>query len=277
MYKTLFLFLLFTGITAFSQETIILKGTVLNDTIEKASLSVVNLNLRKGAITNEAGVFEIPVRINDTIHISAIQYESRQFVVTPKMHDQKRMSLYLVPKINELDEIQLSNKVLSGNLEKDASDASLDTQLALVKDMSDKGLLPNLQRKTKEERRLHTATTGINGKGGVGFTGLIIPLPLLINEINGKTKRLKKHIEIASYQEQIDYALNRFPDVMLLTYLKIPEDQLQDFIFYALKDEKKLKEIAIDNPLVFLDYLLEKSITYKLLKKKEQFTENENE
>ena len=223
MYKTLFLFLLFIGTAVFSQETILLKGNVLNDTIEKASLSVVNLNLRKGAITNEAGVFEIPARLHDTIHISAVQYESREFIVTQKIYNEKEVSLYLVPKINELDEIQLSNRLLSGNLEEDASSSSLEKQLALVKDMNDKGLLQDIKIPTKEVRNLYTATTGTNGKGGIGITGFIVPLPLIINGINGKTKRLKKHIAVVAYQEQIEGALNRFPDSMLIAYLKIPD------------------------------------------------------
>ncbi|GGG28404.1 hypothetical protein GCM10011344_31440 [Dokdonia pacifica] len=276
MYKVLFLFLLFIGTTVFSQETILLKGNVLNDTIEKASLNVVNLNLRKGAITNEAGVFEIPVRLHDTIHISAVQYESREFIVTQKIYNEKEVSLYLVPKINELDEIQLSNRLLSGNLEEDASSSSLKKQLALVKDMSDKGLLQDIKVPTKEARRLHTATTGINGKGGIGITGFIVPLPLIINGISGKTKRLKKHIAVVAYQEQIEGALNRFPDSILIAYLKIPEEQLEDFVFYALKDEKKLKTINVDNPILFLDYLYEKSIKYHALREKEVFVKNKN-
>lgn len=277
MYKTLFLFLLFANVTAFSQETFILKGTVLNDTIEKTSLSVVNLNIRKGAITNDAGIFEIPARLHDTIHISAVQYESREFIVTKKMYTQKEVSLYLVPKINELDEIQLSNRLLSGNLEKDASDSSLDMQLALVKDMSDKGLLQDVKIPTKEERRLHTATTGTNGRAAISPIGFVVPLPLLINGITGKIKRLKKHIAVAAYQEQIEHALNRFPDSMLVTYLKIPKAQLEGFVFYALKDEKKLKEIDVDNPILFLDYLYEKSIVYKGLREKEWSLKNKNE
>jgi len=276
MYKALFLFLLFTSVTGFSQETIILRGNVLNDTIEKASLSVVNLNLRKGAITNEAGVFEIPARLHDTIHISAVQYEFREFIVTEKIYNQKKVSLYLVPKINELDEIQLSNRILSGNLEKDASDSSLDTQLALVKEMSDKGLLQDVKVPTKEERRLHTATTGTNGRAAISPVGFVVPLPLLINGITGKTKRLKKHIAIVEYQEQIEYALNRFSDSMLVTYLKMPKEQLEDFVFFALKDEKELKQIDVDNPILFLDYLYKKSISYKALREKEWSIKNKN-
>ena len=212
----------------------------------------------------------------DTIHISAVQYESRQFVVTQKIYDRKEVSLYLVPKVNELDEIQLTNRLLSRNLEEAANDPTLKERLELVNDVAKKGLLPDLQRKTQEERRLYTATTGTHGEGGVGITGFIVPLPLVINSINGKTKRLKKHLAVAEYQAQIAHTLNRFPDSILAAFLKISEEQLEDFMYYALKDKKKLNEFDIDNPILFLDYLYAKSITYLALKEEESKKNKEN-
>ena len=64
MYKTYLLFFLFASASLCSQESILLRGEILNDTIEKASLTVVNMNFKKGAITNEAGVFEISARLH---------------------------------------------------------------------------------------------------------------------------------------------------------------------------------------------------------------------
>lgn len=274
MQKLLPLLFLFFTVTIAGQEIVTLRGQILNDSIEKTSLTVVNLNLKKGAITNESGSFEIEVRVFDTINISAVQYESRQFVVTQKIHERREVSLYLIPKVNELNEIHLTNRILARNLEEAANDPKLKESLEVIKDVAGKGLLPDLQKKTIEERRLHTATTGVNGKGGVGITGFIIPLPLLINSINGKTKRLKKHIAIAEYQRQIEGALNRFPDSMLVSFLKISEDQLSDFMFYALRNENELEAIDIHNPILFLDYLHRKSIAYKALREKEMLIKN---
>ena len=194
--------------------------------------------------------------------------------MTQKIYERREVSLYLIPKVNELNEIHLTNRILARNLEEAANDPELKESLEVIKDVAGKGLLPDLQKKTIEERRLHTATTGVNGKGGVGITGFIIPLPLLINSINGKTKRLKKHIAIAEYQGQIERALNRFPDSMLVSFLKISEDQLSDFMFYALRNENELEAIDIHNPILFLDYLQRKSIAYKALIEKEMLIKN---
>ena len=277
MYKTRFLFLVLFSAVAFSQETpIVLEGRVLNDTIEKASLSVVNLNLRVGAITNEAGVFEISVRVSDTIHISAVQYETRQFVVTQKMYDRKKMSLYLEPKINELDEVNINNKFLSGVLDKDANDMSLKELLDGIQKAADQGLLEDVEIPTQEERKLHTATTGTDGRSMVNFTGFVVPLPLLINGINGKTKRLKKHIAVARYQDKVIQSITRYPDSLYIKEFQIPKELIEDFMFYALQDEH-LDSIVIDNSLLLLDFLKAKARLYLDLRKKEESSNKEKE
>ena len=274
MYKTPFLFLVLLSAVTFSQETsIVLEGRVLNDTIEKASLSVVNLNLRVGAITNEAGVFEIPVRVSDTIHISAVQYETRQFVVTQKMYDRKKMALYLVPKINELDEVNINNAFLSGVLDKDANDVSLKELLDGIQKAADQGLLEDVEIATQEERKLYTATTGTDGRSMVNFTGFVVPLPWLINGISGKTKKLKKHLAVATYQDRVATAMIRYPDSLYIKDLQIPKVLIEDFMFYALQDEH-LDSIAIENSLLFLDFLKAKAKMYLDIRKKEESFNN---
>jgi len=254
--------------TVFSQKSVVLRGEVLNDSIEKASLTVVNMSLKKGSITNEAGVFEIPVRVSDTINISAVQYESRQFVVTQKMYDRKIMSLYLEPKINKLDEVFINNGFLSGVLDKDANDVSFKELLAGIQKAADQGLLEDVDIATREERRLHTATSGTNGTAKESFTGLAIPLPWLINGINGKTKKLKKHIAVATYQDKVIQAITRYSDSLYVKDLHIPEVLIEDFMFYALQDES-LEEIDITNSLLFLEFLSAKALVYLELMKEQ--------
>lgn len=275
MYKTLFLFLFLSSTVVFSQETIVLRGEVLNDSIEKASLSVVNISLRRGSITNEAGIFEIPARVSDTITISAVQYESRQFVVTQKMYDRKRMSLYLEPKINKLDEVFVNNGFLSGVLDLDANDISLKELLAGIQKAADQGLLEDVEIAKKEERRLHTATSGTNGTAKESFTALAIPLPWLINGINGKTKKLKKHLAVVTYQDKVTEAITRYSDSLYVRDLQIPKALIEDFMFYALQDER-IERMDISNSLLFLEFLSTKATVYLELTKEQQAKSKQN-
>ena len=255
MYRALLLFLLFVGSSVFSQETILLKGKVLNDTIEKASLTVVNLSLKKGAITNEAGIFKIPARVNDTIHISAVQYESRQFVVTPKMYDRKTMSLYLVPKITELDEVKISNIDLTGDLRRDI----LNTPLKKTITAKELGLPENRHAPfTPEERRVYSASGG--GAGAFGA---------LIMAINGQAKRYKKQLEVMRFQIKVEKARSTFSDTLYMKSLNIPEALIEDFVYFVFEEKKAEGKNDQENVIELLDYMLTKSEKYLDLKQKE--------
>jgi len=220
MIKNLFtLFLVLLAMQVYAQETIILKGKILNDTIEKVSLNVVNISLRKGAITDATGEFAIAARKNDTIHISAVQYESRQFVVSETMFNRERISLYLAPKITELDEVRISNIELTGDINKDVK----TTKLAPNISARTLGLPENRHATyTPEQRRLYAATSS--------------PLASLINAISGRTAMLKKHLEVSILQAKVYRTKDKFSGDLYMKELKIPADLIARII--RLYDDK---------------------------------------
>ena len=252
-YFSLILYLISS--TIIGQETILLRGQVLNDTIEKASLTVVNISLKKGAITNEAGVFEIPARLHDTIHISAVQYESRQFVVTQKIYDRRSMSLYLVPKVTTLDEVKISNINLTGDLRRDI----LDTPFKKTISAQELGLPVNRHAPfTPEERRVYSASGG--GAGAFGA---------LIMAINGQAKKFKKQLEIMRFQNKVEKARSKFSDTLYMRSLNIPEELIEDFVYFVFEEKKVEGREGKENLIELLDYMLAKSEKYLALKEKE--------
>ena len=263
-YKNYFFFL-FSLISnlLLGQEIITLRGEVLNDSIEKASLTVVNITLRKGAITNQAGIFEIPVRVSDTINISAVQYESRQFVVTQKMYNRKKMSLYLVPKINELDEVRISNIDLTGDLRRDI----LNTPLKKTMTASDLGLPVNKHAPfTPEERKVYSAS--VAGAGAFGA---------LIMAINGQAKKYKKQLEVMRFQIKVEKAREKFSDTLYMKSLNIPEALIEDFVYFVFEEKKAEGRDDTKNAMELLEYMLTKSKKYVVLKAKEETPINNKE
>jgi len=261
-----FILALFFCVSLQAQEVINLKGRILNDTIEKASLTVVNISLRKGAITNTAGEFAIPARKNDTIHISAVQYESKEFVVSETMFIRGKTSFYLIPKITALDEVLLNNRLLSGLLDKDANHDILQHDLEVIKKADGKGLFPDLPQKTIEERRLHTATTG-TGEIDIHFVSLAqIPLSGLINRISGKTKKIKKHLEVSQEINQLEKIKSYFPDAFFIDELRIPKDSIVDFIDFLLYTHN-LNVADFPDKLVLIELMQEKATLYLALKR----------
>lgn len=252
-----------------AQDTIELRGKILNDTIEKTALNVVNISLKKGTITNQNGEFNIPVRINDTINVSAVQYESQQFVVTKKIFRKQKVSFYLVPRINNLDEVFVDDRLLSGVLDRDAGHNILQQDLAAIKKADEQGLLPDLSKKTTEERRLHTTTSG-TGEIDIHFVSFLqVPLAGLINRISGKRKKLQKHLAVSNDAKKMDEIQSYFPKEFYVHTLEIPENMIEDFVAYLFQDQEAFAQINQDDVLELLDYMMIKSKQYVALKAQE--------
>ncbi len=235
-----------------AQDIIEFKGRVLNDSLEKASLNVVNISLKKGTITNVKGEFIITARENDTIHISGLNYEPRQFVVNTSMFNRERISLYLIPKVTELDEVRISNIELTGDIKKDV----LSTSLAPNSTAHRLGIPENKHRTyTPEERKLYAASSGV--------------LSGLINAISGRTAMLKKHLEVSQLQAKVYYTRSQFSDSLYMKELKVSEDLIEDFVYYVFEDEQALHYVDESNLLELLDYMMIKSKQYLALKQQE--------
>lgn len=271
MSKCFIFFLLTTGIAcAQTQRVITLQGKVLNDTIERANLSVVNLSLKVGAITNNEGQFEIKARLQDTIHLSAVHYESYQFVVSKKMISSRSTSFYLVPKITELDEVQLSNHTLTGSLRADMLPFDTDN----IYDSKRVNLPQNTApKRTPEERRLYTSST--RGADQVGRYNARFDIPLLavINGISGKTKQLKKHLAVSNFQSEVDRQRLRFSDTTYIRTLQIPLELIDDFVFYAMSDKKEVAKIETSSAIELFAFFEKKAKTYLVLKAQEHAPE----
>lgn len=253
----LFLIILCSGFAhAQIDEVIALEGKVLNDTIERSQLNVVNLSMRKGTATSLNGEFTIDARLGDTINISAVQYEPREFVVNQTIFDRKKITIYLIPKINELDEVEVSNIDLSGNLNRDAQSTKGKPDLY----PEDLGIPKNTApKRTVEERRYYTAVTSGGG----------IPLDGLINSITGRLKMLKKHIEVSRFEKQMVDNRQRFSDSLYMRELKINSNQIEDFVYYVFEDPKAKKFVDVDDTFGLLEFMMEKAPLYRELKAKE--------
>lgn len=108
------------SLNLYAQESIMLRGRVLNDTIDKAYLHILNLTTQQGTITNEGGVFTIPVYIQDTLFVSAVQLKHKKIVITPEIFLRKHIEFHLDEEVNDLPEVIVRDINLSGILGTDA-------------------------------------------------------------------------------------------------------------------------------------------------------------
>lgn len=166
--KQLYCFLVLTAFTEVStaQEKVVqLKGIVVAQAEEVVGVYVLNKTTSKGTITTKSGSFSIPVRLQDTIEFSAVQFKNRQVVITQKILDSKNYLVDLSETLEELDEVVLDQRTFI-------------TAKSLGLPNADVKVLP------LSERELFSANNGNN----------YMSLDPLINFLSGRTKMLKDRI-----------------------------------------------------------------------------------
>lgn len=224
----LLLIIVFLSCSAYSQEYL-LKGKIITANLEGSSINIVNLTKELGTTNNSEGEFEIPVSVNDTLYFSSVQFEPREIVVTEEVLKKAFLTVLLVEKMNELQEVNISDISLSGNISTDLQNIPTLTQADLGFPMSD------VPRPTSIERKLKTAsnvsTTSVYNPPGM----LNVSLDGILNRINGKTEMLQKAAANEDLSRAVDAGVAAMP-VSFFTELSIPEDRIRDFVHYCSED-----------------------------------------
>lgn len=233
------------------QEAIQLTGKITNDSIDHEYLHVLNLTLQKGTITNEKGVFRIPVREQDTLYISAVQFKPKEVVITSEIIAKNFLELELETNVTELEDVNISDIDLSGRLGDDMNIPKVEKPF----NPADAGLPvytgPII---TQEERKLYTAT---HSGGG------IIPVNAVINAISGRTKMLKNQVRISNMEIRVQKARNLVSDSTYIYQLNIPAKYIDDFAHYIYQDKTENLQIASEeNPLSLIELLMEQAPLY---------------
>lgn len=110
--------------------------------------------------------------------------------------------------------------------------------------------LPNadLKKLSKSESMLYTATSG--------------PLDMLINGILGRTKMLKKQIELQKTTQLSQSLLDKYPETYFTSVLKIDRFKIYSFIFFC-EDDPNYKSILKSTGEDIRAFLERKSVEFR--------------
>lgn len=235
-----------------NSQTVDLKGTVFgNGSVE--GIHIINKTSKTYATTNAYGVFVIPTKALDTIQISSIKYELKTIVITFENIKNKKVNVYLDEAINQLNEV-LVGKILTGNLNSDIANSDAERPL----DFYDFGL-PGYTGKqlTQAERKLHDADHGTI------YTGLGVNLNKLLNKISGRTKKLKRNVDLERRTNLISKIKEEFSEAFF-NLNTLDEKYHTDFFYFCSEDVDFLRRCG-NSDFETLKFLEEKLTAYKLV------------
>ena len=189
MRLRLLLLLLFITFQVVAQFPMSMQGQVTLEDNVLESAHVINLKSQRSTTTDKNGIFWIQVDVGDVLLVSHISAADKYAIISEKLALEPLLSIRLEVKRNELDEVVVI----------DQPDITVQSV----------GIVQGEQKiPTANERRLHTAGD-FKPIHLLGLLGGSLQVDPIINAITGRTKRLKRYVEIdkqiAVYESLYEY------------------------------------------------------------------------
>lgn len=194
---------MFSALNAVAQQKTVL-GKVIAKTRDLEGIYVKNKNTNVSILTQKGGYFSIEASPNDTLVFSAVNLIGREKVLS---YGDMNKALVFVPMEyaeNIMEELVIDRRVTTESLG-----------------------LGGGRKLTPAQRRLHTATSSGGG---------ILPIDAIVNAISGRTKMLKKAVEMEEELMFVQKLLNKFPEEFYSQRLKIPQQYHMAFGYFMAQD-----------------------------------------
>jgi hypothetical protein len=216
-----------------------LKGKVMASASNLDGIYVLNLSSEKETVTKEGGYFSIQAKEGDSLMFSSIQFKGKIVEVSQADFEKELFFVKLETMVNQLDEVTV---VQYKNI-----------------NAYDLGIIPKPAKVyTPAERKLRTAT-GVDPKVGLNNSFTLDPL---LNLMSGRTSMLKKELEVEKREKWISQLEDLFEEEYYTKKLKIPAENVKGFLYYAVENERLVKNLNSKNKAMATFLLGEIAKTY---------------
>lgn len=247
-----------------SQNDISLKGKIVTDSLQGATIHIINLTQRTGTVNSAAGHFEIEVKENDVLLFSSIEFEKKEITITRKILQEAYLEVNLVPGLNLLDDVNLSNITLTGNLNTDLENIEIVKGLPLGLSAID---IRNARFKSDFTDPLRAPENLALQQNNIlqGTSVDIIGAARLISDLLG-IKRPKKVQLPPGPDKPLSTQISKlFSEDFFITSLKLKKEKISDFLFY-LDDQAINRQLLFnENRMALIELLIDHSEKFKSL------------
>jgi len=230
-----------------------LKGFVIANA-DLEGIHVLNTTSKINTTTNQFGAFTIPVKQQDIIIFSSVQYKRTILIVSQSDIDNELFTITLEDHVNELNEV-IVGKVLTGNLSSDIANSDVKRPINFY----DLGI-PGYTGKplTRQERTVHDADYGKYIYYGLGFA---INVNKVLNKISGRTKKLKQRVIDDEKEKLLNLIKNKYSESFFGIY-KLAEEYQKDFFYFCAEQDDFLDLKVQEDNLKTIVFLEEQWINY---------------
>jgi hypothetical protein len=197
--------------------SISLKGQIIEGVLNEPLMGshIVNLNTVIGATTDFEGKFEILTKVNDTLMISYVGYESIKLRITNDLLRGNELSITLHEKRNEISEVTVKKHQLIGVLEIDVKQVPKD-KFARIHING----MPQTYEVGKASPKSMTS---------VG-AAIYHPIDFMYNMFGKKPKALRKLKKLKQQENLRNILSSKFNREVMQEYLQMTTKQLNELL-----------------------------------------------
>jgi hypothetical protein len=231
------------------EKPILLNGLVKYNTKYLPDINVINKTSNIGTASDENGAFTIAAKKGDSIVFSSLEYQNRTIEITENHLNNKALTVYLEPGFNELDEVEILQK-----MRLDFNNVAIDRRAVLDDDAVTKSKAPDTDKYLNQGYMT-------NGVSLIGIYNLLTKN----SRARKKTANDEKN-QIEHFKNELPATLKKLYGVDFFTdWLYIPENELNVFLEYC--QENGLGDYYNSNEFVIKNFLVIQSNNYLQLKK----------
>ncbi len=233
-----------------AQQKEFVRGKIVDASDDKPmeNVNIVNLNQVFGTATNQEGAFEIPAKVNDTLHLSFLGYKSIKVRVTNDwVNFGNQTTIKLTELAFALEEVVINKLKLTGYLEIDIK------QIPIQKNV--RYSISGLNSGYESSPRTPSMVTKVLG-------AIFNPADFLHNVFGKKPREMRKLRKMKQQDEIRNILASRFDREMLTALLKVDKIDLDLLISECNYSDDFIKTA---NDLQILDAISECYEEYKIL------------
>ncbi len=261
MKKLLPVLVLFISFYGFSQDAkrIIASGQIIVEGSDIQGITIYNTNSKFGTITDENGEFTIAVSLNDLLEIRAVEYQNFDVRVNRTIMDSKEIHIFLIEEVNKLDEVVITTKGLSGDLESDIKGAAtfnlrMDDLYFGIKNYDSAGSMADNSNPLVNPGMDTQGQGLVNGLNVKNVVDQLL-IPLFRSEVVDKKAAGVPEVPANS----IKYFLG---SNLLVENFNIPEHRVEEFIRYVEDENFNYDLLNYGNEIELLQLLDKKSKSF---------------
>ncbi len=261
--KLLLIICLSLPILTFAQDgkRIEISGKIVVNSEDLENVTVYNTSSNRGTLTDEFGKFKIEVALFDILEIRALQFQEFTVTIDKNIIVSKKATIFLVERINKLNEIVILPYDLTGNLITDMESVQtfnpdLDAIYFGIGDISayefpedNKSQVDNIAARGPENHIRYQMD-------GVALIGMLLK-PLFKSNKDKKEKEMEDVAKIPTTGLRDYYSAH-----YLMDNFKIPENKVDDFVLYVESHGLEYELLKKGKEMEFLEFLNQKSTEF---------------